>query len=64
MLEHDACTTDDRILRYSDYKEEIKDRMLRAHEVARRYLKSNAARNKEAHDANAAYNNYEPGDLV
>lgn len=42
----------------------IRERMIRAHEVARRYLKANAKRSKEIYDTKVAYANYSPGDLV
>ena len=49
---------------FCDYIEDLRDRMLHAHEVARKYLCSNAKRSKAIYDTRLVLSNYSPGDLV
>lgn len=43
--------------------ETLKDRMLKAHDIARKYLQQNAKRNKEIYDTRVVHHNYEKGEL-
>jgi transposase InsO family protein len=49
---------------YSDYVEKLKDRMERAHEVAREHLQKSAKRQKEHYDGKCLLYSYDAGDLV
>jgi hypothetical protein len=49
---------------FSDYVIGLKEKMLHAHEVARRHLGLNARRNKEIYDAKMFFTDYNVGDLV
>ena len=49
---------------YCDHVQNIKDKMLLAHEIARRHLRENAKRSKEIYDTKAVLVSYKPGDLV
>ena len=48
----------------SEHVEVIRQRMLSAHQIARRYLKTAAKRSKERYDTNIKFSEYEVGDLV
>ncbi|KAH3890646.1 hypothetical protein DPMN_014731 [Dreissena polymorpha] len=48
----------------SDFVVQIRGRMRRAHEVARRHLEANAKRSKEVYDARLSFHKYEVGDMV
>lgn len=47
-----------------DYVEVLKNRMLHAHDVARRYLKEGAKRSKALYDTKVVLYSYKPGDAV
>jgi transposase InsO family protein len=47
-----------------EHVQDIRDHMLRAHEVARRYLKVSAQRSKDRYDIKASFTNYKVGDVV
>lgn len=49
---------------YCVYIQDLKDRMLKAHEIARNHLATNAKRSKEIYDAKLAFHRYEVGDVV
>lgn len=49
---------------YVEYVEKLKQRMNRAHEVARTHLSTAAKRQKKVYDARLSTNTYSPGDLV
>ena len=46
------------------YVGEIRDRMMKAHEIARKHLKSAAKRSKDLYDVKATTNKYKRGDVV
>ncbi|KAH3789857.1 hypothetical protein DPMN_168046 [Dreissena polymorpha] len=48
----------------SDFAVQIRGRMRRAHEVARRHLEANAKRSKEVYDVRLSFHKYEVGDVV
>ena len=49
---------------YCDHVKVLREKMLEAHDVARRYTNSNAKRSKEVYDTNVVSHNYTKGDLV
>lgn len=49
---------------FCDYVEILKNRMLHAHELARKYLHLSTKRSKEIYDTKVVLNEYTPGDLV
>jgi transposase InsO family protein len=49
---------------YLDHVEELKERMLRAHDIARKYLKTSAKRSKNIYDSKTLLFRYKQGDLV
>jgi hypothetical protein len=56
--------TESEVHNLGDYVLNIKNKMLQAHEVARKYLGTNAKRNKEIYDAKMSFTEYEEGDLI
>ena len=59
-----TSVTEEEVPAYCDYVEELRYRLLRAHDVARKYLQQNAKRSKEVYDTRVAQVNFEKGDLV
>ncbi|CAC5392805.1 unnamed protein product [Mytilus coruscus] len=53
-----------RIETYGEYVEILKERMLRAHSVARKHLQAAAKRQKENYDAKLSFQIYQPGQPV
>ena len=49
---------------YGAYVSCLNDRMVNAHEVARKHLKQSAKVQKDAYDAKVSLHRYQPGDLV
>ena len=52
------------ITNYGQYVDTLRERMQRAHSVARQYLKTNTIRQKEVYDAKLVVNKYEMGNVV
>ena len=52
------------ICSYGEYVDWLKERIQKAHEVARKHLEKSAKSQKEAYDAKSAVNSYKPGDMV
>lgn len=52
------------VVQYADYVEGLKNKMLHAHAIARKYLKRKAELSKEIYDTKVAEYNYKEGDLV
>ena len=59
-----ASPRDDETTSYCDYVQKLKDRLEKAHEIAREHLGKNARRQKEQYDAKCLLNSYSAGDLV
>ena len=59
-----TSVTEEEVPAYCDYVEELRYRLLRAHDVARKHLKQSAKRSKEVYDTRVAQINFEKGDLV
>jgi hypothetical protein len=57
-------TTEGEIEHYPEFVENLKERMQKAHEVARQHLQRYACRQKAGYDAKVAVNAYQKGDLV
>jgi hypothetical protein len=55
---------DDSVPLYRSFMEAIQERMLRAHEVARKHLKASAKRSKDLYDTKMLFVNYKDGDIV
>ena len=49
---------------YGEYVTKLRERMQRAHDVARKYLKSKVQHQKDLHDVKLAFRNYRVGDIV
>ena len=56
--------TDDTISSYGEYVENLKDKMRKAHELARAHLGKAARRQKDSYDGKCVLNLYKVGDLV
>ena len=61
---HASIDSRDGAPEYCEHVDILRDRMLHAHEIARKFLKSNAKRSKETYDINAVSHNYCEGDIV
>ena len=59
-----VSTAESETPRYGEYVESLRDRLLHAHEVARKYLQSSSKRSKEVYDTRLAHNNFKQGDMV
>lgn len=49
---------------YGEYVQTLKDRIVHAHDIARKHLQVNAKRQKENYDVKLSVNTYKPGDPV
>lgn len=57
-----ATETDNEVSNLGDFVQNLKSKMLHAHEVARRHLGSNSKRKKEIYDAKMSFTEYNVGD--
>ena len=49
---------------YGDYAQSLRNRMLKAHEVARKHLERRSKRSKEIYDSKMSFHQYNIGDIV
>ena len=63
MCQPELAKVDDSV-DHCEYVEELRDRMVVAHEIARRHLQAAAKRSKEVYDTKVVQTSYKPGDLV
>ena len=49
---------------YCDHIQDLQEKMMRAHDIARKYLKQSSKRSKEIYDAKLCFHQYKVGDAV
>jgi hypothetical protein len=64
LVYHSPGTSEDEPLSSADHVLTLKNRMLHAHTLARKYLGESAQRSKARYDVKSTLNSYAPGDLV
>ena len=59
-----SCSRGEKVTSYGEYVEKLKNKMQRAHEIARKHLLVASKRNKELYDIKVAVNRYKEGEVV